>query len=79
MFVDGGHDYSIAAQDLANFKPLAANEASVVIDDVYCTEYWCEGPTKAWKEGLRSGGIQQESRKTVNGGFHGWAIGRYVR
>ena len=39
--VDGGHEYDIAVDDIANMASLAAPGAVLVIDDSNCDAHWC--------------------------------------
>jgi predicted O-methyltransferase YrrM len=59
IFIDGGHEYSIAKADLENGRKLANKDTIVMMDDtIYKTEWEQEftiGPTKAWIEQLESG------------------------
>lgn len=54
IFIDGGHEYSIAKNDLINCKKLAHKNTIVILDDtINNNEFlldWNEGPSKVWKE-----------------------------
>ena len=52
FLVDGGHDVETAKADLFNIQKHVNPSTLVVMDDVYCQQSWCQGPTKAWKEAL---------------------------
>lgn len=52
IYIDGGHDYEIAKQDLHNCSFLAHKDTIVILDDTntnpHFMKYWQKGPTKAW-------------------------------
>ena len=54
IFIDGGHEYSIAKNDLINCKKLAHKNTIVILDDtINNNEFlldWNDGPNKVWKE-----------------------------
>lgn len=81
IFIDGGHEYSIAKADLDNCRVLADNNTIVAIDDTIFTSYdWMhfynKGPTKAWIEGINSGLVKQiSSRDYISGRGMSW--GKY--
>ena len=81
IFIDGGHEYSIAKADLDNCRVLADNNTIVAIDDTIFTSYdWMhfynKGPTKAWIEGINSGLVKQiSSRDYISG--RGMTWGKY--
>lgn len=54
IFIDGGHEYSIAKNDLINCKKLAHKNTIIILDDtINNNEFlldWNEGPSKVWKE-----------------------------
>jgi predicted O-methyltransferase YrrM len=63
IFIDGGHSYEVAKEDLLNCKRFAHKDTIVIMDDtIYKKEWemdWTVGPTKAWQEGLRDNIITQ--------------------
>lgn len=76
LIVDGGHDHDVALADLVNFAALAATEHILTIDDTPCERSWCEGPTRAWKELIADGCI--EETESIPMGFdQGFSVGRY--
>jgi len=81
IFIDGGHDYSIAKADLYNCKHLATKDTIVAMDDTIFTCYeWIAfynvGPSKSWKEGLENGLITQiHSNDYISGRGMSW--GKY--
>jgi predicted O-methyltransferase YrrM len=82
LFVDGGHDYEIAREDLINCSKLARPDSIVIIDDVVTSPWlitsWTPGPTRAWAEQVDQGGIVEEGRKEYAHG-RGMAWGRYTK
>jgi len=54
IFIDGGHTYDIAKQDLENCKRFAHSDTIVIMDDTIYNRHWVQewniGPTKAWIE-----------------------------
>jgi predicted O-methyltransferase YrrM len=54
LFIDGGHEYDIAKEDIKNCIPLAKPEAIFIMDDTMYNSEWIQpytlGPTKAWLE-----------------------------
>ena len=63
IFIDGGHEYSIAKADLENGRKLAHKDTIVMLDDTMFLKEWEQeftiGPTKAWREQLESGAITE--------------------
>ena len=81
IFIDGGHDYSIAAGDLENCRALANENTVVVVDDTIYTAGWAGnwnvGPTRAWLECLKGRSIEQVGSADYTPG-RGMSWGRYV-
>ena len=55
IFIDGGHEYNDALQDIINCRKLANRKTVLLLDDVlYNNEnniyHFNSGPTKAWNE-----------------------------
>ena len=75
FFIDGGHDYETAKEDLANVvgRHLHANSL-VIMDDVCTGAGFCEGPRKAWDEAVEAGVCTELKRFTKD--TRAWAIGR---
>lgn len=61
IFIDGGHEYAVANADIENCKMLATPETIIMMDDVCSADgqvtNYVNGPTKAWKEYVKNGGI----------------------
>jgi predicted O-methyltransferase YrrM len=78
MFVDGGHDYTVAVGDLKNFMAMADPEYHVIlIDDVHCKRNWCKGPQDAWDEMVNSRQITQAMSYTYEHDSRGLAYGTF--
>ena len=86
VFVDGGHEYEIAAADLANAARLARPGGLVVVDDLVPWHPWGVGPYRAWQEALADGLIEP-IESVVDGrvvdvieepGDRAWAAGRFT-
>lgn len=86
IFIDGGHSYKVAKNDLLNMKPLAHKDTILMMDDLTPWLRWGKGPTKAWLEALEEGLVAQEELikdgkvvETIQPpGERSWAVGRYV-
>lgn len=79
VFVDGGHSNAVAVADLQNFMHMADPAHNVILmDDVYCTAPWCEGPSAAWAEVRQNGTVLETRNSTVQDGTRGYALGHYV-
>jgi predicted O-methyltransferase YrrM len=86
VFIDGGHEYSVAKADITNMKSLCTEKTVVVMDDLTPWHKWGEGPAQAWTEAIQDGHIQQDELfidgKAVDAlkppGKRSWALGRYV-
>ena len=80
IFIDGGHDYSIANADLQNCMNLAHKDTIVIIDDTIYTpgwEHWYTiGPTKTWLEHIANNKIIGINKKDYRHG-HGMSWGKY--
>jgi predicted O-methyltransferase YrrM len=57
VFIDGGHEYEEAREDISNMRALSHPGTSVVIDDLTPWFWWGEGPTRAWAEAISQGTI----------------------
>jgi predicted O-methyltransferase YrrM len=61
IFIDGGHEYAVAKADIENCKMLATKDTIVMMDDVCSADgqvaNYVNGPTRAWKEYVKNGGI----------------------
>jgi len=81
IFIDGGHDYNIAKEDIKNCFYLAHKDTIVIIDDTIFTKGWQAeytiGPTRAWTENLQQNKIVELNRKDYCPG-RGMSWGKYV-
>jgi predicted O-methyltransferase YrrM len=85
VFIDGGHDYEEAREDISNMKALSHPGTSVVVDDLTPWLWWGEGPTRAWTEAISQGIIVQVEifkdgrlvRDIEPPGERSWGLGRY--
>ena len=81
IFIDGGHDYDIAKEDMENCMLLAHKDTVVILDDVVYTEnlqcFWNDGPTRIWKEFVQENKIIQIEKHEYNKGI-GAAYGKYI-
>ncbi|MDR3033176.1 MAG: class I SAM-dependent methyltransferase [Kitasatospora sp.] len=86
VFVDGGHEYQVAAADLRNSRGLVHPGALVVMDDLLARRSWGIGPVKAWAEVQDEGLVTQielvRDGQSVNSAHRSaataaWALGRY--
>ncbi len=85
VFIDGGHEYEQARDDLVNMRALSHPGTSVVIDDLTPWFWWGEGPTRAWAEAISQGMIApveifkdgQLVHDILPPGERSWGMGRY--
>lgn len=85
VFIDGGHDYEQAREDISNMKALSHPETYVVVDDLTPWYTWGEGPTRAWAEAISQGLIAaveivkdgQLVHEIAPPGERVWGLGRY--
>jgi predicted O-methyltransferase YrrM len=82
IFIDGGHEYEVAAADLRNCTALAGKDAIVIMDDTVYTRGWeaayTTGPTRAWEEYLSEGKLVEIARKEYCP-CRGMSWGRYCQ
>ncbi|MFI5508044.1 class I SAM-dependent methyltransferase [Mycobacterium sp. NPDC051804] len=85
VFIDGGHEYEQARDDIANMKALSHPGTWVVLDDLTPWFWWGEGPTRAWTEAIAQGAIDpvemykdgQLVDEIAPPGERSWGLGRY--
>lgn len=79
IFIDGGHDYEIARDDLKNCQKLAHKNTIVVMDDVHYTNpnFFNVGPNKAWLGMVSQGKIKEIGHEEYGPG-RGLSWGYYV-
>jgi predicted O-methyltransferase YrrM len=83
IFIDGGHSYQIAMDDLRNMKRHAkASDHLLIMDDVYCEADWCDGPGRAWHWMRWTKAVTETSHTSSNpvDGImtRGFATGKYL-
>lgn len=76
IFIDGGHDYMVAKQDVLNCKKLANKDTIIIIDDVVFQvgdADWTVGPTRVWNEMIANNTIIPLGLiNPINGRGWGW-------
>ena len=81
IFIDGGHTYEVAHDDLVNCKSLAHDNTLLIVDDTVNIDRWVhgynEGPTRVWNEAKRSSYVIQHGFVNFKPG-RGMAWGKYV-
>ena len=85
VFIDGGHEYEQARDDLLNMRALSRPGTWVVLDDLTPWFWWGEGPTRAWIEAISQGMITpvemykdgQLVSEIEPPGERSWALGHY--
>jgi SAM-dependent methyltransferase len=85
VFVDGGHEYEIAAADIENARRLSKPGGLIVVDDLIPWFPWGAGPARAWREAIDNGLIEP-IESLVDGhivdvieepGDRAWVAGRF--
>ena len=84
IFVDGGHEYEVAAADIRNARKLARPGGILVVDDLTPWHPWGAGPAQAWYEAIDEGLITPLESfvdgkivdKITEPGDRAWAAGR---
>ena len=71
IFIDGGHDFKTALNDIINMKSLSSAATLLVMDDI---KY--KPVLKAWEQCLQNGLIKEVQR--YSGGGKAWVVGQYV-
>ena len=81
IFIDGGHTYECASNDLKNCFHLAHKDTIVVIDDTMYTKEWEKEysiePTQAWLNQIQENKIIEINKKDYCEGY-GMSWGKYV-
>jgi hypothetical protein len=75
VLVDGGHSFKCAHADILHFRPLARQDAILIVDDVRGkpAHPWEKGPSRAWRTVVNVGLVVED------GCENGLAWGHYVR
>jgi predicted O-methyltransferase YrrM len=74
IFIDGGHSYSVALQDIVNMQFLARSDTVLIMDDIEFHEV-----NDAWKKCISDGLIEELERFPPPNSAWGWAVGRYIK
>jgi predicted O-methyltransferase YrrM len=81
IFIDGGHQYEIAKEDIINCHKLAHKDTIVLMDDFVANTSWIAnwnvGVDKAWNEAIADGIVVQTEQHDYSRG-RGDAIGKYI-
>jgi predicted O-methyltransferase YrrM len=82
IFIDGGHDYETALDDLLNCKNLAHENTILIMDDIIqhnanLVTGWTEGPTKAWNLCKKNNYIVEIAEFEWTQG-RGMTVGKYI-
>jgi hypothetical protein len=81
IFIDGGHDYITARDDLLNCFNLAHKNTIVILDDVIFKKefeiFYTIGPTQVWTENLLNTKIFELNRVQYEVG-RGMVWGKYI-
>ncbi len=81
IFIDGGHEYEIAKQDINNCFKLAHKDTIVILDDTMFVQGWEQlytiGPTQTWSEHLQEKTIVNLESKNYSPG-RGMSWGKYT-
>lgn len=78
VFFDGSFDYPVAMSNLQKFQQWVDPQFHVLlIDDVFCQENYCAGPTQAWKELQSMGEVDIDQAELVHRNW-GFVVGHYV-
>lgn len=81
IFIDGGHEYETAKQDIMNCKMLAHKDTIVVMDDTIFFNPsfvvgWNIGPNQAWNEAISNSHILLQGHEEYQWG-RGNSWGKY--
>ena len=81
IFIDGGHDYNNAYNDIVNCAKLATKDTLLIVDDIVNESKRHRphtiGPTKAWKDLMTKHVITEDGHITLCDG-RGFSWGKYV-
>jgi len=71
IFIDGGHTYRSAVNDIQNMKAFAHEDTLVIIDDL-----GMKGVKKAWEESIENNIITRE--EVIKSGHKKWTLCKYL-
>jgi len=81
IFIDGGHDYNVAINDLYNCKNLAHSNTIVIMDDTVIKKesvrFYNIGPMKAWSEAKSKNIVHELGSEEYEYG-RGQSWGKYI-
>lgn len=85
IFVDGGHSYEVAKQDMENCRKLAHESTIVILDDTYFSDLtdmprWASyviGPTRVWNEFVQDHKLAELGKRDYLP-YRGMAWGKYL-
>ena len=81
IFIDGGHDYDVAYNDLINCRKLANENTFIIMDDIVANPKYQAGytigPTNAWNN-LINNNLLIEKKHTDYIFGRGQSIGHYI-
>jgi predicted O-methyltransferase YrrM len=81
IFIDGGHDYEVAYDDLMNCRNLANEETIVIMDDIISNDInppeYTIGPKKAWLNLIKNN-LLIEINHSDYGNSRGQSVGKYI-
>jgi predicted O-methyltransferase YrrM len=81
IFIDGGHEYNTAKQDILNCKYLSHKNTIIIVDDIIQNSNlhtaYTVGPTLAWNECINNNIIIELGYKEYDNGT-GMAYGKYI-
>ena len=70
IFIDGGHDFDTALNDIKNMKSLASKKTLLIVDDINR-----QSVLNAWNACLTSGCVKEIQR--FSSGDKAWVMGQY--
>ena len=81
IFIDGGHDYEVAYDDLMNCRNLATEDTIVIMDDIISNDInppeYTIGPKKAWLNLIKNN-LLVEIKHSDYGNARGQSVGKYI-
>ena len=75
--IDGGHTEEVAWNDLLHLRRHASGARTLIVDDLRCAWWLCNGPTSAWRRAIEANLIAEQSC-FVQRCCRGWCTGRYT-
>ena len=78
IFIDGGHDYEVVKEDIANCLKFAHKDTIVILDDTMYV--YVNGPGQIWLEYLSQNKVIEYYRTNYGGGYGGVGMtwGKYI-